>query len=435
MPVAGCMIVLKKWVAWRAWYWWVAGVALAIHAGTFALRLPVFWPTPALLDFGAFYAAAWALRLGELTYKWSPALRSFLAAQGVNPDIAVNSFPIWPWLLQPMTWLPFAAAAWLWLAANVAVLAWCSRELARLAGVADRRGQLIVFALSVTFGPVALTLTLGQTSILLLALVLWIGRTLRQDRPPRVDATGALLWVAALATKLFPLAWIGGLACLGAWRTLARAVGGLALCVVLHALFVPQQSYAYLTDFLFAQAQELTDAPGINDQSLISVVWHMTQPLAMDAPGITLTQRDRVEWTSAWAVDPALITPVALGVLALVGLGLAWLLWRRRHYADAEGQFYLWVLFSLVVFPHTERYNHTLLLPALAWLWGQERRPIAAAGYCLVALSRLTYLWARILPAPWGPLLTGSALLATIVLGVGMVVYGRESRPASPDLA
>lgn len=83
----------------------------------------------------------------------------------------------------------------------------------------------------------------------------------------------------------------------------------------------------------------------------------------------------------------------------------------------------MWVLYGLVVLPHTTRYNHVFLLPAMAWLWrdGQTGRRLAIIAYVLAALSRLNHLWAILLPALWGPLASGFGLYAVLILSAGII--------------
>ncbi len=127
-----------------------------------------------------------------------------------------------------------------------------------------------------------------------------------------------------------------------------------------------------------------------------------------------------MRWNPPWAVEPAYLTAVAYGLLGALGLAVAGVVWRAGPH-EPEAVFYLWVLYALLPVPHTMRYNHVLLLPAIAWLWGRgaQARWYASAGYCLAALSRLTHVWA-VLPAPWGPLTSGFGVVAVCVLGAGI---------------
>jgi hypothetical protein len=116
----------------------------------------------------------------------------------------------------------------------------------------------------------------------------------------------------------------------------------------------------------------------------------------------------------------------------LLGAGLAVaLMLRGSRPSEAEGGFYLWVLYALLSFPHIERYNHALLLPAMAWIWGRHdgQRVVVLIAYCLAGLSRLNHLWAVLLPAPWGPLASGFGVAAVLLLG-GVLAASLSPRPS-----
>jgi hypothetical protein len=83
------------------------------------------------------------------------------------------------------------------------------------------------------------------------------------------------------------------------------------------------------------------------------------------------------------------------------------------------------LLFTLIFFPHMERYNHLIALPALAWLWsrGIWGRKIAIMGYALFALSRLNHIWVSVLPSGLAAVATGFGLFAVLLLFSG-VTYG-----------
>jgi len=76
------------------------------------------------------------------------------------------------------------------------------------------------------------------------------------------------------------------------------------------------------------------------------------------------------------------------------------------------------------------RYNHTLLLPAIAWLWGQGEsgQRFAVVGYFLAGLARLTHLWVLLLPWPWGPLATGFGVMAVLTLMFGMICLNFQAQ-------
>lgn len=416
---------------WSRWCTRIlALLGVVIHAGTALLRLDTFWPYPKLFDFAAFYAGAWALRQHGSPYALLPPLRERLVTEtGLTFGVpALNSFPIWPWLLQPLTWLTFPLAAWIWLLINLGLLLWCTGKLGDMAGISPGRRRVWLFGLVLTFGPVTLNLTLGQTGILLLALALAVGRQFRRQPAvrsgwdPLVQTVGVgSLWLSAMATKLFPLLWLPGLVFLRGRRALGVAFGAMCAFVLLHVVLLPRMTWRYLTQFLPGQADRLTTGT-LDDQSLLAWLLRISQPMDFQTPGLFVFQQHRVVWSPPVPVDPDLVRGVCWVLLAGTGTALGWWLWHRRT-EQPEPHFYLWVLFSLLVFPHMERYNHTLLLPAMAWLWGQGEsgRRRAVIGYFLAGLARLTHLWVLVLPWPWGPLATGFGVVAVLALMFGMV--------------
>lgn len=374
-------------------------IAFGIHALTFSLRLSVFWPTPALFDFTAFYMGGWAIRLGYSPYRWPEETLLALAdaTQTPLPIPLLNSFPLWAWLMQPFSWLHFPTAAWLWLALQVAMLIWCALALARLAGVETLRGKAIVFVLLATFGPTALTLALGQSAIFALVAALLLAEQLDGVRPFRLGAALAA-WLAALATKLFPLLWPLAFLLQRKVPLLLATLVALLLFTLGHGLLTPTLTIDYFFAFLPERAGEFAALAGRDDQSLIATLLRLF-------PG-----------------EMSLLA-LALAITMLTGIGLfvAQLLFRSAYTREYTAAFWAWVLFCLLPFPHTERYNHVLLAPAMAWLWGrgERSRRFAIAGYALAAVARLTRLW-ELLPPPGLAILSTAGVAAVIVLIAGL---------------
>jgi alpha-1,2-mannosyltransferase len=129
-----------------------------------------------------------------------------------------------------------------------------------------------------------------------------------------------------------------------------------------------------------------------------------------------------VTWGPVWPIDPDTARWCGYLLSALLGLAVLPVLLQTAP-SHREGGFYLWILYTLLVLPHIERYNHALLLPAMAWLWSQRerQRTIVIWVYLLTGLSRLNHLWVRLLPVPWGPLASGFGVYAVVLLGGGIV--------------
>ena len=223
----------KSTSPWHRWLWIVAAAGgFFIHAGTAVLRLRNFFPVPILLDFSAFYAAAAAVshRLSPygLSSDWLVTLRAERTIPVVPPPI--YNPPLWPWMLQPLSVLPFPTAAWLWLLGNSALLVCIAvfatqvftpgypeqtsvrRDLPRWATI------LFVYVLIVTFGPVFLDLSLGQTSILLLVMCMTVAPYLCQTVHWHKASVLALAITLASVTKLYPAVWLAVFPLLRRWK-------------------------------------------------------------------------------------------------------------------------------------------------------------------------------------------------------------------------
>ncbi len=360
----------------------------------------------------------------------------------MRPPVTYNP-PIWSWLLQPLTVLDFPAAAFVWLALDLALIAWSAHILAHVAGYDGWRGKGIVFLLTLTFGPVFLDLTLGQTSILLLAASLTVGQTVRL-RTKNSLVAGTLAQGLAVGAKLFPAVWLGALLLLRRWRLFVLATLAALLALGLGFVVTPGGNRDYWTHFLPGRVTSASEQVGLDDQSLVAWLDRLGRPHSFRTSGLTVAQKHNVTWSPPWSFSPRVIQVVGYLLVAVLALIPLTLLWTGRAEA-AEGAFYLWVLYWLLPFPHTERYNHVLLLPAMAWLWArsetfaqqsetfaqqsetfaQRGRNLVMLAYLLAGLSRLTHLWAILLPAPWGPLASGFGLYAVLLLGGGMVTFLR----------
>lgn len=417
------------------WLWWLclAGGA-SIHVLTAALRLGSLFPPSRLVDYASYYAAAWTMRLDASPYRWPPDLLAYLAEEQqllVTPP-PLNSPPPWPWLLRPLTHLPYPASSIVWLAILLAVVAICHVLLVRLAGCSGWRVTLATLPVTLTFGPSFLNLTLGQSGVFLLLAALLGGRALAR-RSPRSDLLFSASWTAAVAAKLFPLLWIGALLPMRRWRQLIGAVALCFACFGTVALLAPGATLDYWTHVLPGQAAGYAAAVSIDDQSLAGFLGRLGRSGAYVVPGLDVDTRHEVVWHLPWELPAEL---VGWMTAVIVGALLAWL-WRcwRRGGRPADGPWCALVLFSLLPFPHMERYNHVLALPAMAWLWGRglPYRRVAIAAYAVLGLSRLNHLWALMLPSPWGPLATGLGLFGVLVLlvAVGHAMADR-AQPGMP---
>jgi hypothetical protein len=427
---------VSKWFRFLKQHWYIAapaGLGFFVHLTTAILRIRTFFPYPKLLDFSGFYAAALALRSGLSPYDLpSDWLQSIQITKSIpfRPPSIYNP-PLWPWLLQPFTFVSFPVAAWLWLFLNLALLAWSALMLIRLAGYHGKRAMAIALILALTFGPAFLDLTLGQTSILLLASVLFIGYRLHRTTKTHLWQTGFVMGLATSA-KFFPLTWLGGGILLRRWRFVILGTLITAGFLVLGVALMPDANMDYWLHFLPQRITSASEQASMDDQSLSAWLDRIGRPHTYSVPGLNVSEQVLVTWSPPWSFDPRFLrwTGYALaGVLALPVIVL--LLQTTSAQAQVEGGIYLWVLYTLAIFPHIERYNHTLLLPAMAWLWrrGEWQKTTAAFAYLLVGLSRLNHFWIITLPTPWASLASGFGLYATVLLGVSLYVSLRSYVP------
>lgn len=394
----------------------------ALHVGSALLRLGTFFPYPQLIDFAAFYVAASAVRHGMSPYglpdTWVESLR---AASGVSFAIPpVFNPPLWPWLLQPLTLMPYPLAAWSWVVLGLTVLLSSSFALMRLANRRGWKAWGLTFLLTTTFGPVFLDLTIGQTSILLLAMCLVAGFSLRA-KEDRNQWRGVLAIGVATAAKLFPAIWLGAPALLRRVKWLGLGIAAVVIVVALGFLASPAGSQQYWSTFLAERVAAASEEAGMDDQSLVAWLKRLGGTHTYHVPGLRVEDRLTITWKAPWPVPDRTLRSAGYLLLGILFLPTACALLRATP-ENADGAFYLWVLYTLIALPHIERYNHTLLLPAMAWLWGRgERYQLVAAGaYGLAGLSRLNHLWISILPSPWGPLASGFGLYAVLLLGAGL---------------
>lgn len=418
-------------------FFWLllAGAGAFVHITTAVLRLSTFFYPPRSVDFGGFYISSWAVRLGFSPYDYSSAFQSDLITRTHIPFTPPPIFnpPAWPFLLQFLTLFDFPAAAYLWLALNVALIGWISVVLADVAGIATLRAKWGLFLAVLTFGPVFLDLTLGQTSVVLLACGLAVGQGLWRSGFGAIAlaATGGAIAVVA---KLYPLVWLGAPFLLRRWRlataTLLLIIAGFGVVFVL----APAGSQTYWFDHLPNRIGAASADISVDDQALSAWLERLFRSQSFGTPGLSVSERISGGWNAPFDVDPVWLARLNYGLLAFMAAVVAWTVFRAGP-AYGPAPFYLWILFLLLPFPHTERYNHVLLLPAMAWLWGEGARskPYAVAAYFLAALARLTHLWVTVLPWPLAPLMTGTGVFAVLVLGIGIVRH--LGRPPNPTTA
>lgn len=207
---------------------------LFLAAAWFTYRGPIFLASAGNYDFNLVYGSSRAWLVGLNPYDRDHVQQAWLAAQGppnVHPlgprPSAVLLYPPSAFAaLTPFAALPFPIARALWSAANVASILGGILIIARLVGLAGAPSRLFA-AIALAFWPTLSALRLGQTPLLVLAIVCLAFST----RPGL--ARGALLGLAtAIKPQLALLFIVYELGRLR-WRP---GLTGLAVAAALFAL-------------------------------------------------------------------------------------------------------------------------------------------------------------------------------------------------------
>ncbi len=410
---------MTRWRS-RPWWFWLAWPGVLLHVGTALLRLGSFWPYPRLLDFSGFYAAAWAWRAGLSPYAIPEAwLTELMRAQTIpfRPPPIYNP-PLLILLLQPFTLVPFPIAAWLWLGLNGILAVFSALWLADLAGIRSRWGKAGVVLLVLSYGPLWLDASLGQVSIILLTCALvWLRGTEGQRLLP-----SSLALALAGSLKIFPYYWAGAALFTRRGRALAGAALATLLLLALSWGSLPQANREYWNQALSGRLSSSTATPGVDDQSLLAWALRLTQAQTFTLAGLDPHARITLTWVPRTVLPASgvVMATLALG-LVLTGCSIRALV--RSARAEARGAWALWLLLGLLGLIHMERYNHVLLLPALAWLWGPrpQSRGWVVSAYVLEGLGRLTHAFALSLPFPWAAWASGWGLYAVLLILVVLV--------------
>jgi len=410
----------------------IALVGVLLHAGTALLRLDTFVPYPRLLDFASYYVGAWSLRLG---YSGEEHWQEVLRIVSANQNLALSptppySTPVWQLLVVPMTVVPFPAASTIWLVLLVGMCVWAHFQLAHLAGCAQPRTIARTLPLTLTFGPLFLNLTLGQSGpfllVCMLLLMLDVANGVGGERRHRLYPTAVVSWLLATAAKVFPGLWAAVWGLSRRWKDAAIALACALLLCGLAALVAPKETADYWTSLLPVRALGHMADPSHDDQSLIAFMGRLAGPTSFSVSGLSVEKRTWVTWDLPWQIPEWASSTLAAIVLAVLG----WITVKAclQCMQPLPGAAVcLVVLFTLMLVPHMERYNHILVLPAMAWLCGRgvRERQVAIGSYALFGLSRLNHLWVRA-AAPVGPLLSGLGLAGVLLLWAGIVQSSRD---------
>jgi len=406
-------------------FWKICGAFIllaagVVHFGTAALRINSLHS----LDFSSYYAAAASSRLDISPYPFSPEFIVFLEETQDLPGKVppFNSAPLWAWLLQPLASLPFASAAVLWMLILAAIVICCHILLVKIAGYKDWRIVAATLPITVTFGPMFLNLTLGQNAIILLLCALVMGEALR-TRSRYFRILWIPLWIVAVAGKIFPVLWLGCRSLIRRPSTFLIASGFFLAAFLGMVWLKPVVNDSYWRHFFIGRAQIYANkSAGIDDQALSAYLRRIGKSGSTGrVHGINVRERHKVIWKMPWEFSNQTIQRASMTIAVLMGI---WLLysWIRSRNRSPDGELYSLILFILIFFPHMQRYNHVLALPAMAWLWQRVPwgRNLTIAAYALFALSRLNHVWAVYLPSTLAMIVSGFGLFGILILFAGV---------------
>lgn len=329
----------------------VLAAVAALVVVSLSLLIPRLANWPVTPDFTVLWTAGrFALIRPHDVYDWN----ALTAAQmSLRPPVGPLPFPYPPSALPvmaPFALLPFWPAFWLWTAVSAALFWTAARRITPAAP--------LVFAAP----HVVLVLLLGQTTLLVGALLIW-GVTLVRDRPA---LAGLLLGIAASikpqSAILLPVALLAG----RHWVAIGGACAGFVAMALLSLPF----GISLWADWLRA----LRDLPAIVSGYGLDVLGASPR-MALTALGLPL-------WLH--------------GVFVLLAVALVWRAFRAE---DTKRRILVLVAATLLASPYAIRYELANLAPSLvdALLAGTIRGLLIALP--LFALNVFTIVPALVVSA------------------------------------
>jgi alpha-1,2-mannosyltransferase len=257
-----------------------------------------------------------------------------------------------------------------------------------------RRPDLVVAvaALALLTVPVVLTLHLGETDLIVTALV--ATDVLRRRDGGRLQGVGVGL---AAAIKLTPLIFVVYLAATRRTRAAAVAVGTFAVTVAAGFLLLPADSRTFWLGGVFLRSRRVGNAIDLTDQSLAGVIARMA---GGSGQGV------------AWWYAAAALT-------AITGLAVAVWAHRRGHrLAGAVCCGITGLLVSPISWTHHWVWAVPLLVLVTVAAWRRRSYWIGLAA----VLTAVVFSAAAALPSTWGPFGLGSILSANAYVCCGLVI-------------
>ena len=288
--------------------------------------------------------------------------------------------------LTPLTFLPLATAAQIWLALNLGALFLIAFMVTRLlqCEFLSGSGLVVLIALFVS-QPVIASLTFGQITIMLLLLWTWGTRLYQKGS---VTAS-AVVFALAAALKLTPILVVVPVLI---WRDLpwlrAFALAGATILLVLCLVNTPTALVDYFMNVVPSMSRGI---PLHLNESILS----SAQCLYLAILGEPIDHASR-------PVPHLFLMAVKLVSLLVIAFA-ALLVWRHRkglRMADRLLTLTLFAMLSVSVSPVAWRAAYSVALLALALLWGEAfhgarvNSQVILLAVCTVAITSYTDEWA-----------------------------------------
>jgi alpha-1,2-mannosyltransferase len=257
-----------------------------------------------------------------------------------------------------------------------------------------RRPDLVlaVAALSLLMVPVVLTLHLGETDLIVTALV--ATDVLRRRDGGRLQGVGIGL---AAAIKLTPLIFVAYLLATRRTRAAAVAVGAFAVTVAAGFLLLPADSRTFWLGGVFLRSRRVGNAIDLSNQSLAGVIARL----------VGGSGQGHAWWYAAAAL------------MAIGGLAVAVRAHRRGHrLAGAVCCRITGLLVSPISWTHHWIWAVPLLVLLTVAAWRRRSYWIGLAA----VLTAIVFSAAAALPSTWGPFGLGSILSANAYVWCGAAV-------------
>jgi hypothetical protein len=386
------------------------------HANGIALVLALLWLlligltlTPQVDDFKWYWQGAHSFLTTSDPYQLKDDPAGAIVAQPAtdrdNGAILYSYPPLFAYAMQPLGWLEYRTAQWVWFGLNTLLLGGLIALCMHLSGSAlARRYWGILILMMLVAPPTRLSLQLGQVSILI--AVLLIGCLALERRP----YLAGLLLAAASWVKLTPIA-IAMRYALRRPRTVLvwTVVAGLMLLALSLLAYGVAPYQHFIQNVVFGR-----EYPYAAEHN-ISFYGFWSRLLARSLYAVPL-------------IDAPMLARTLTILSSLATLGLC--VWATREPSDQLSNqivFCLWLCAMQLLSPSNGYYSLVaLLLPLLVMLRYLEQRPDRRTRLWLIvstALACIPPTWSNWQPALYNTVHTGWGLLLLTPSLYGLLIY------------